>query len=325
MRRVMLDVYRELGRNQLLLVHAFASAARIKMLRKGCLRLQQSPDDVGRVCHVTLEELRAELRRYERRKRRRAAGVADDGGDGSAGGDADGGDRCGPRGSKRPRGAPGVGASAVGAAATAPLGASDGTPARTGGGGDGGSGATSRGVTRGGPAAEAPDGTRGGLPLGSDHGQRPGRRHAKRLLRLVWAAASAYDGSNEQRAAYRQETYAMCNHFGLPQVFFTFSPKDIGSAMLWHYAGVVGGDIFTSFNVGHLLSKSERFRTLARDPVAGARFFRRLTDIVVDTLIGWCSARGRALARGGAFGRCKCFYGAIEAQARGSPHIHMLI
>jgi len=323
-RRVMLDGYREFGRNQLLLVHAFDRAARIKMLRKGCLRLQRSPDDVGRVCHVTLEELRAELRRDERRKRRRVAGVADDGGDGSADGGADGGDRCGPWGSKRPRKAPGVGASAVGAAATAPLVANDGTPERACGGADGG-GATSGGVTLGGPAVEAPGGTRGGLPLGGDHGPRLGRRHAKRLLRLVWAAASAYDGSNEQRAAYRQETYAMCNHFGLPQVFFTFSPNDIGSATLWYYAGVIGGDIFTSFNVGHLLSKSERFRTLARDPVAGARFFRRLTDIVVDTLIGWCSARGRPLARGGAFGRCKGFYGAIEAQARGSPHIHMLI
>jgi len=59
--------------------------------------------------------------------------------------------------------------------------------------------------------------------------------------------------------------------------------------------------------------------------VAGARFFRRLTDIVVDTFMGWCSARGRPLARGGTSWRCKGFDGAIEAQARGSPHIHMHI
>ena len=167
LRRVMLDGYREFGRNQLLLVHAFDIAARRKMLLKGFLRLQRSPDDVGRVCHVTLEKLRAELLRDERRKRPRAAGMVDDGGNGSADGGADGGDRCGPRGSERPREEPGVGASAVGAAATAPLGASDGIPARACGSAAGG-GATSGGVTRGGPAVEAPDGTRGGIQLGGD-------------------------------------------------------------------------------------------------------------------------------------------------------------
>ena len=83
--------------------------------------------------------------------------------------------------------------------------------------------------------------------------------------------------------------------------------------------------VFSSFNVGDLLSKWERFRMLAHDPLAGARYFRRLTDIVVDVLARWCSARGRPLARGGVFGRCRGFYGEIEAHARGSPHIHMLI
>lgn len=117
----------------------------------------------------------------------------------------------------------------------------------------------------------------------------------------------------------------MCNHFGLPQVFFTFSPNDVGSATLWYYAGVVDRDIFTSFNISDLLNKSDRFRTLARDPVAGARYFRRLADVVIEVLIGWSALSGRPRSQGGAFGICKGFYGAIEAQARGSPHIHMLI
>jgi len=71
---------------------------------------------------------------------------------------------------------------------------------------DGGSGAAGgEAATRGqGGAAEGRP-PRGGSP-------------AKWLLRIVWAAAAAYDGSNEQRAGYRQEAYAMCNHFRLPQV-----------------------------------------------------------------------------------------------------------
>jgi len=93
--------------------------------------------------------------------------------------------------------------------------AGDGTSARACGGTDGDS-ATSGGVTRGGPAVDAPDGTRSSPPLSGDHGPHLGSRHAKGLLRLVWAAASACDGSSEQRAAYRQETNEMWNRFGLP-------------------------------------------------------------------------------------------------------------
>lgn len=95
MRRLMMDGYREFGRNQLLLVYAFDRAARVKMLRKGCLRLQRSPKDVGLVSHVTEEELRRQLHRDERRKRRRAAGVFPQGGESSDDiADRDGRGRC---------------------------------------------------------------------------------------------------------------------------------------------------------------------------------------------------------------------------------------
>lgn len=285
MRRLMMDGYREFGRNQLLLVYAFDRVARGKMLRKGCLRLQRSPEDVGLVSHVTEEELRRQLLRDERRKRRRAAGIFPQGGESSD--DGAGEDGHGGR------------------------------PARK----------RSRHDCHAGSRDAAEHGTQAS-PKQHCRGNsrsRVGGRRARTLLRIVSAAAGAYDGSNEQRQGYRQEAYAMCNHFGLPQLFFTFSPNDVGSATLWYYAGVVDDDIFTSFNVGHLLNKSDRFRTLARDPVAGARYFRRLSNVVVEVLIGWCELRGRPRAQGGAFGTCKGFYGAIEAQARGSPHIHMLI
>lgn len=285
MRRLMMDGYREFGRNQLLLVYAFDRAARVKMLRKGYLRLQRSPEDIGHVSHVTEEELRRQVLRDERRKRKRAAGIFTQGGDSSD--DGAGGDGHGGR------------------------------PARK----------RSRHDFRAGSRHAAEHGPQ---PSPRQHGSansrsRVGDRRARTLLRVVSAAAGAYDGPNEQRKGYRQEAYAMCNHFGLPQLFFTFSPNDVGSATLWYYAGAVDRDIFSSFNVGHLLSKSDRFRTLARDPVAGARYFRRLAHVVVEVLIGWNELCGRPRAQGGAFGTCKGFYGAIEAQARGSPHIHMLI
>jgi len=119
MRRLMMDGYREFGCNQRLLFYAFDRATRVKMLRKGSLRLQRSPEDVGRVCRVTLDELRGELRRHERRKRRRTAGVPEDGGGSSSDPCAGGGARDGRRGSKRLTWSVGKGSALSGSAAAA--------------------------------------------------------------------------------------------------------------------------------------------------------------------------------------------------------------
>lgn len=155
MRRLMMDGHREFGRNQLVLVYDFDRAARVKMLRKGYLRLQRSPEDAGLVSHVTEEELRRQLRRDERHKRRRAAGVAPHGGgssDEGAGRDGDGG-----------------------------------LPARKRSRRDGHAGARKPG-DRG---AQAGPGQHGGGGSQS----RVGDRRARTLLRIVSAAAGAYDHS----------------------------------------------------------------------------------------------------------------------------------
>jgi len=243
----MIDGYREFGRRQLMLFHAFDSAAGVTMLRKGSLRLQRSPDDVGRVCRVILDEPRGELRRDKRRKRLQVAGVPENVCGRSSAPCPSGGAWDGRRETKRLRRSVGNGAALSGAAAAAHATAQadggdegrgrhategDGRVVSPAFGGDSGSGAA------GGEAAARGQG-------GATEGRhRRGGIHAKRLLRIVWASASACDGSNEQLAGYLKETYAMCNHFGLPQLFLPFSPNDVGSATLSYHGGANGGDIF---------------------------------------------------------------------------------
>ncbi|KAJ7086380.1 hypothetical protein B0H15DRAFT_781967 [Mycena belliarum] len=75
--------------------------------------------------------------------------------------------------------------------------------------------------------------------------------------------------------------------------------------------GTPGDSRFTSF---------DRARLLAANPIAGAEFFKLIVDQFIDIFLGF----ERACKRG-VFGRVKHYYAVVEAQNRGSLHLHMVI
>lgn len=145
------------------------------------------------------------------------------------------------------------------------------------------------------------------------------------LMNQVYATMSRFPWSNEERATWRQELYALWQCFGVPHVFFTVTPDDVNSLTVMYYAGAVDADVFFDTNASDIPSRGERFRIVSKDPVADARFFSRILGVVVRELLGWDSVTRRPVAGGGIFGVTKAFFGVVETQGRGALHAHNLV
>jgi hypothetical protein len=65
---------------------------------------------------------------------------------------------------------------------------------------------------------------------------------------------------------------------------------------------------------------SERAQFIALNPVAGAEFFHFSIQLLINILLGTGRLNGA-----GVFGKVRVYYGVVEAQGRGSLHIHILI
>lgn len=66
-------------------------------------------------------------------------------------------------------------------------------------------------------------------------------------------------------------------------------------------------------------SKSDRAKIVAEDPVAAANFFHTLISVWMETILGMNPHPPHEI---GVLGRVKAFYGCIEAQGRGTLHMH---
>jgi len=290
-RRALRDGYRDFARSDVFVVYPLDRSARTKMLRKASLRIRSNREDVGKVPSLTQYELEAVVQAAERRRRQRSDGVLEE--------HAATHYACVP------------GAS-LGSDCREPGGAQDNDAGRDDGGFQSDPNVADAGATSTG--SRDPNGRK-----------RNSTGRAKALLRHVWAAAAALDGSNEPRIQHRREAYALCNHFGLPHIFITISPNDFGSATLWYKSGALSDGVFSSFDLDSMIPKSRRLRVVAKDSPTAVRYFNKALSVFLEHLLGCSIKAGEPHARGGVFGHCKALYGGIEAQALGTAHPHLLV
>jgi len=156
------------------------------------------------------------------------------------------------------------------------------------------------------------------VPLGDATG-------ASVFMKEVFATMSRYPGSNEERAVWRQEAYALTTRFGFPHLFFTVTPDDVNSLTVMLYTGAMDADMFFDADTSGVPSHSVRLKVVSKDPVADARFFERTLRVIVRVLLGWDVDAQRAVEGGGVFGIVKAFFGVVETQGRGSLHAHNLV
>jgi hypothetical protein len=98
---------------------------------------------------------------------------------------------------------------------------------------------------------------------------------------------------------------------GLPMVFLTMNPGERSSALSLLYAGI---EIDVNDFVPELFPYFERMRSMLANLLAVIDYFHNTVTAIITTMI-----------EGGMFGEGAHYYGIIEYQRRGTPHIHIFV
>ena len=153
-----------------------------------------------------------------------------------------------------------------------------------------------------------------------DSRYKPESREEKEILSLlakVNTISHDVPGSNGYKLSLRNEIRALINYHGTPTLFVTLNPSDRDNPLVRLYAG---HDIDVEDAMrGEDLSRWQRSVLSAKNPSACARFFDKMINNFIKVILRF-GRPGKGL-----FGRCKAYYGTVEAQARGTLHCHMLI
>lgn len=147
-----------------------------------------------------------------------------------------------------------------------------------------------------------------------------GEKAAAELIWYVNIVAEHIPGSMGDVQNMRHELFSIVNTDGMPHIFTTLNVSETNSPIA---AVLAGRDIdldkfFDNLSPG--AENLERAKLLAQNPVAAAQFF----DISVQNLLGILLGTHRN-GKVGLFGEIGVYYGVVEAQGRGTLHIHLII
>ena len=110
-----------------------------------------------------------------------------------------------------------------------------------------------------------------------------------------------------------------------PNLWITINPSDTQDPIAQVMAGIeIDLDKFNSM-VGP--SSKEHNSTIVKDPYASARFFHLVIQVILEELFGLTAAKGgkKIQRKPGIVGELKAYIGSIEAQGRGSLHLHIIM
>ncbi len=182
------------------------------------------------------------------------------------------------------------------------------------------------------------------LQAAIDNPNTPGARQLiRRLSKFLSVAGANVPFGPAQRDRSMAHLHAMCRTMGLPSVFLTVSFSDESHPLAIRLGGVGDKDAQLPATAEGLLEKLraeqkdytpgalnrvELKKRLANNPVAAARVFMRLTDALLEHLLGIRPAHRTKLTRSrvgtGVFGAIRGYVAVIEAQRRGSLHLHLV-
>jgi hypothetical protein len=120
-------------------------------------------------------------------------------------------------------------------------------------------------------------------------------------------------GSMTSKKYMRNEIWSLISFVGAPSWFITFAPADNKHPISLYYA-----DTQETFQPC-IRDSDERYRLIAQNPVAGARFFHFMCEIFIKHVLGVGQNQP------GVYGETEAYYGTVEQQGRLTLHIHMLL
>lgn len=144
------------------------------------------------------------------------------------------------------------------------------------------------------------------------------------LRENVKAVRRKIKGTDEARHIIRSKIWGMTLLFNPPNVWLTINPSDTHDPIAQIFAGCeIDIDKFCD-TAGP--TSSQRATNVASDPYASAKFFHFIIKTTLEVLLRIKKvSNGRIDREKGILGHVQGYIGTVEAQGRGSLHLHMLI
>jgi len=147
--------------------------------------------------------------------------------------------------------------------------------------------------------------------------------HVRALRRHVTAANGRVVGSDSACARYRGMIWGTCLLLRGPSLWLTINPADIHDPIAQIF---VGEDIdMDKFNSQLGPDSSHRAENIASNPYAAAEYFHFVVNTTLESLFGISKRGPRTNSEKGILGHLTGYFGVVEAQGRGSLHVHMLL
>ncbi|PPQ86017.1 hypothetical protein CVT26_012561, partial [Gymnopilus dilepis] len=145
----------------------------------------------------------------------------------------------------------------------------------------------------------------------------PEHKRIVALLRKVTMTMHNLPGSNGYKMSMRRNVRAIINGKGAPTLFITLNPSDVHNPLVR-----ILGSSFEEIDVmlaGEDIQSWRRKVYAAKNPAACAKFFDLMITAFIDVILKY----GRD--EPGIYGYCEAYYGVVEAQGKGTLHLHMLV
>ena len=133
------------------------------------------------------------------------------------------------------------------------------------------------------------------------------------VIRDLDHVSSRVDGSLTSKKYMRSEIWSLMAYFGAPSWYITLSPADVKHPICLYFA-----DTKEKF-CPDLRLYEERIKLIARNPVAGARFFHFMVELFIKHILGVGTDHA------GIYGETSAYYGTVEQQGRLTLHLHLLL
>lgn len=145
------------------------------------------------------------------------------------------------------------------------------------------------------------------------------------LRELVSGLRVKVPGTDESRTGMRSQIWGLITMKNPPSLWITINPSDTHDPI----AQVLAGEDINldSFMATAGPDVSRRASNIAGDPFAAAKFFHLTIKAVLEELFGITAHKEspKIFREDGIFGRVEGYIGSVEAQGRGTLHLHIII
>lgn len=148
---------------------------------------------------------------------------------------------------------------------------------------------------------------------------------ARSLRELVSSLRTKVPGTDESRTGMRSQIWGLTTLKNPASVWVTINPSDTNDPIAQVFAGE---DInLSDFVKTAGPNSTQRAKNIASDPFAAAKFFHYIIAAVLEELFGIKvnKDRGTITREPDILGIVEAYVGTVEAQGRGTLHLHMLL